>query len=186
MTNFDRGVERVRGAIGRAPYWYWPPSMSVVPDGPGAFAVNRRLPGDLVGQMVNRGIFCAGLINVIRRANGTSVATNGDARYDGGTYAIQNFWSAYAEPFDRWARYPRGTLIGRYFRWEGARVGDQGHVGVLLEPQDLANQKDGLLLHSHPAVGGLATTRLGASHAGWYYHYVVRPEDWINHDAGRF
>ena len=56
---------------------------------------------------------------------------------------------------------------------------------MLLEPQDLFNQKDGLL-HSHPAVGGLATTRLGASHAGYYYHYVVRPEDWINHSVDRF
>ncbi len=186
MTNFDRGVERVRAAIGRAPYWWWPPSMDVVPDGPGAFAVNRPLPDNLVEQMVDHGIFCAGLINVIRRANRKIVPTNGNPRYDGGTFAIQNFWSGFAERFDRWDYYPRGTLIGRYFRWDGAKVGDQGHVGVLLEPQDLAHQKDGLLLHSHPAVGGLATTRLGASHAGWYYHYVVRPEHWINHDVGGF
>ncbi len=186
MTNFDRGIERVRAAIGRAPYWWWPPSMDTVPDGPGAFAVNHPLPENLVSQMVDQGIFCAGLINVIRRANRKIVATNGDPRYDGGTYAIQNFWAGFAEPFDRWAYYPRGTLIGRYFRWEGERVGDQGHVGVLLEPQDLAHQQDGLLLHSHPGVGGLAKTRLGASHAGWYYEYVVRREDWINHDKGGF
>ena len=40
---------------------------------------------------------------------------------------------------------------------------------MLLDRQDLPNRENGLLLHSHPGVGGLATTRLGASHAGWYY-----------------
>ncbi len=60
-------------------------------------------------------------------------------------------------------------------RWEGtpgfSDVKDQGHVGVLLWTQDLKNQQDGILLHSHPAVGGLTRTRLGASHANGYYDY---------------
>ncbi len=190
MSNFDRGLERVRAAIGRAPYWYWPPSMDIVPDGPGAFAVNRPLPENLVQQMVNTGIFCQGVINVFRRANRLIVPTMGDARYDGGTWAAQNFWREFIRPFDRYDYIPRGALVGRYFRWEGApgrsRVLDQGHVGVLTTAQDLKNQQDGVLLHSHPAVGGLNKTRLGASHAGWYYDYWIHPEDWINHDKGGF
>lgn len=63
---------------------------------------------------------------------------------------------------------------------------DQGHIGVLVRAQNLAEQQDGLLLHSHPAVGGLAYTRLGASHAGFYYDEWCAPEDWINHDKGGF
>lgn len=183
-TNFDRGVRYLEPAIGKTRYWYWPPSLGIVPDGPGAFAVNRVAPD--IQTVIQGGVFCAGVINLIRRVNRKIVATNGDPRYDGGTYAIQRFWGEFAEPFSRWEVYPRGTLIGRYFRWDGAAVGDQGHVGVLLGEQNLAEQKDPLILHSHPAVGGLARTRLGASHAGFYYHYIVRPEDWINHEVGGF
>jgi hypothetical protein len=54
------------------------------------------------------------------------------------------------------------------------------------EAQDLKNQQDGLLLHSHPAVGGLNRTRLSASHANGYYDYWIHPRDWINHDKGKF
>jgi tryptophan synthase beta subunit len=63
---------------------------------------------------------------------------------------------------------------------------DQGHVGVLLGEQNLAEQKDPRILQSHPAVGGLNYTRLGASHDGGYYQYAVRPENWINHNKGGF
>ncbi len=182
-TNFDRGVARLLPAVGEAPYWFWPPHMDVVPDGAGAFAVNRTLPRNLASQMRNVGIYCQGVVNVIRRENRLIVPTLGDSRYDGGTWAAQNFWRPYRRAFVRTAFMPRGTLVGRFFRWgPNGEVLDQGHVGVLVRANDLANQQDGLLLHSHPEVGGLAYTRLGASHANWYYDYVIWPEDWVNHN----
>lgn len=182
--NFDKGVAYLRPAIGKAAYWFWPPSLNIVPDGPGAYAVNRKPPP--IQEIVDKGLFCQAVINLIRRVNGKVVPTHGDPRYDGGTLANQLFFKDFIRPFDRWAYYPRGTLIGRYYDDGHLAGGDQGHVGVLVQPQDLRNQRDGVLLHSHPAVGGLARTRLGASHAGWYYHYAILPQDWINHGRGAF
>jgi hypothetical protein len=183
-TNFDRGVQYLQPAIGKAPYWWWSPGLDTVPDGPGAYAINRPVPP--IRQVIDNGLFCAAVVNLIRRANRKVVPTFGDYRYDGGTRAIQLYWSRFLVPFDRWTVYPRGTLIGRYFSWERLNHGDQGHVAVLLGEQDLAHQRDPLILHSHPEVGGLARTRLGASHAGWYYEYACLPWDWINHPHSGF
>lgn len=145
------------------------------------------------GHYIANGILshnCQGIINYIRRFNSKIVPTMGDSRYDGGTWANQNYFRDFAHPFNRYVSIPRGALIGRNFRWAGApgfsAVVDQGHVGVLVEAQDLKNQQGGILLHSHPAVGGLNRTKLGDSHAGWYYQYWIHPRDWINHDVGRF
>lgn len=186
--NFERGVAYFTPAVGKTSYWFWPPALDIVPDGPGAFAVNK--PMVPITQVISGGIFCQGVINGFRRLAGKKVPTMGDDRYDGGTWANQNYFADYIEKFSRYEVYPRGTLVGRYFRWAGrpgfSGVLDQGHVAVLMGEQNLAQQKDPLILHSHPAVGGLNYTRLGASHAGWYYEYAIRPEDWINHDKGSF
>ena len=184
--NFDRATEWLLPEILDAPYWFWPPSMSTIPDGAGAFAVNRTVYDWHIRQAIDIGIFCQGLINLYRRFNSKIVPTNGDPRYDGGTWANQNFFRDFLRPFSRYDVIPRGALIGRYFRWNGAYVADQGHVGVLLQPQNLEEQKSGVLLHSHPAVGGVARTDLGLSHAGWYYDYWIAPEDWLCHNKGGF
>ncbi len=182
MTNFDRGVEFLEPAIGEAPYWYWPPGMDIVPDGVGAYAVNRPVSPDLVNTIKRGGIFCQGVGNIIRRVNRKVVPTSGDSRYDGGTLACQRFWAGYIEKFNRWAKYPRGTMLGRYFSWDRVERGDQGHVMYVLDG-GVINPR---ILHSHPAIGGLGVTRLGDTHAGWYIEYAIRPEYWINHSEGGF
>lgn len=191
--NFDRAVKTLERAEDNADYWFWPPGMDIVPDGAGAFAVNKPVTNWHVDEMIEKGVFCQGVINYIRRFNGKKVPydpTFPDSRYDGGTWANQRYFADFIRPFNRYVYIPRGALIGRYFRWAGApgfsAVEDQGHVGVLLEPQDLNNNKGGILLHSHPAVGGLNQTKLGDSHQGWYYNYWIHPGDWINHDIGKF
>ncbi len=190
QTNFDKGIEYLLPAVGKSRYWFWPPNLDIVPDGAGAFAVNREVPP--ITEVIDGGIFCQGVINLIRRANRKIVPTMGDERYDGGTWANQNYWAAWSEPFNRWAKYPRGTMVGRNFVWGGfpgaSEVLDQGHVAVLMGEQDLAAQKDPMILHSHPhpAVDGLNYTRLGNSHNHWYYQYAIRPENWINHDKSGF
>jgi hypothetical protein len=191
--NFDRATDWLLPDILPAPYWYWPPGMDTVPDGAGAFAVNRPVNKGHVEDAVEVGIFCQGLINFYRRFNGKIVPRDPNfpnPSYDGGTWANQRYFADYLRPFSRYVKIPRGALIGRYFRWAGAPgfslVLDQGHVTVLLEEQNLAEQKPGLILHSHPAVGGVAKTNLGNSHAGWYYEYWIAPEDWLNHNKGRF
>jgi putative chitinase len=204
-TNFDIGLEYLTPAMENVPYWFWPPELDIVPDGVGAYAIDAPAPpiqdvingGNVTvngvdqGLGFQRGIFCAGVVNLIRRANRKTVPKEptGDSRYDGGTWACQNFWHLYMEQFNIYSVYPRGTLVGRYFEWEGApghsRVVDQGHVAVLWDEHNLAEQKDAWVVQSHPGVGGLDwNTRLTESHAGGYYHYAIRPEDWINHDKG--
>jgi hypothetical protein len=136
--------------------------------------------------VIRGGLFCQAVVNLIRRVNRKIVPTFGDPRNDGGTRANQLYFARFIEPFARWAVYPRGTMVGRYFSWMRLAQGDQGHVAVLLGEQNLAEQNDPLILQSHPEVGGLARTRLGLSHSGWYYEYAIRPEYWINHDAGGF
>jgi hypothetical protein len=81
-------------------------------------------------------------------------------------------------------------MVGRNFVWSGlpgpSAVLVQGHVAVLMGEQNLAEQKDPMILQSHPAVDGLNYTRLGASHDGGYYQYAIRPENWIDNDEGNF
>jgi|SRR5215208_617728 len=189
MTNFDDGVDYLEPAMGQTPYWFWPPALDIVPDGPGAYAVNEEVPD--INEVIDGGIFCAAVVNLIRRANRKVIPTLGDDRYDGGTWACQNFWHPFHEDFSIYSVYPRGTLVGRYFRWAGApgfsAVVDQGHVAVLWDEHNLAEQKDAYIIQSHPDVAGLDwNTHLTYSHQGWFYEYAVRPEDWINHDLGRF
>jgi hypothetical protein len=140
-------------------------------------------------------MFCAAVVNLIRRVNRKIVPTMGDDRFDGGTWACQNFWSLYIEKFSIYSVYPRGTLIGRYFQWAGdpgfSEVVDQGHVAVLWDEHNLAQQKDAWVVQSHPEVGGLNWwTHLSVSNAtsdgSNYYDYAVRPENWINHDKNNF
>jgi hypothetical protein len=205
VTNFDVGIDYLTPAMGQVPYWFWPPSLDFVPDSVGAYAIDEPAPdiqdvinggevtveGVDMGLGFQRGMFCAAVINLIRRANRKIVPTLGDDRYDGGTWACQNFWAPFAEDFSIFSVYPPGTLIGRYFRWAGdpgfSAVVDQGHVAVLWDEHNLAEQKDAWVVQSHPDVGGLDwNVHLTKSHAGWYYEYAVRPENWINHDKGGF
>src|SRR3712207_8696730 len=48
--------------------------------------------------------------------------------------------------FSRWAKYPRGTMVGRNFVWAGlpgaSAVLDQGHVAVLMDEQNLAERSE--------------------------------------------
>jgi hypothetical protein len=219
MPNFDVGMEYLEPALpGSAfiepeiPYWSWPPRMDFVPDGVGAYAIDKPAPPiqDVIsggkvtvngvdqGLGFQKGMFCAAVINLIRRASGKKVPKEptGDSRYDGGTWACQKFWHPYMDPdgFNIYSVYPRGTLIGRYFKWAqdpGASVVlDQGHVAVLYDEHNLAEGKDAWVIQSHPEVGGLNWwTRLTVSNDNGgtnYYDYAIRPEYWINHDKDGF
>jgi hypothetical protein len=193
MTNFDDGIDYLTPAMENAPYWFWPPALDIVPDGPGAYAVNKDVPP--IEEVIEGGVFCAGVVNLIRRANRKVIPTMGDDRYDGGTWACQHFWHLFMEQFNIYSVYPRGTLIGRYFKWAGdpgaSIVLDQGHVAMLWDEHNLVEQKDAWVVQSHPDVGGLNWwTRLTESNfdpaSGNYYDYAVRPEYWIDHDMGGF
>jgi hypothetical protein len=44
MTNFDVGIEYLTPAMENVPYWFWPPTLDIVPDGVGAYAINEPAP----------------------------------------------------------------------------------------------------------------------------------------------
>lgn len=209
-TNFDKGIDYLTPAMGKVPYWQWPPAMDFVPDGVGAYAKDEPAPdiqdvlegGRVTVEGVDqglgwqRGLFCAAVINLIRRVNGKTVPKEPthDPVYDGGTWACQNFWYLYIKRFDINSVYPRGTLIGKYFEWAGdpgaSAVLSQGHVAVLWDEHNLAENKDAWVVQSEPS-GGLdwwthLTVSNRMSDGSNYYDYAILPEDWINHDLGGF
>ena len=191
-TRFYKAIRYLEPAIDRTAYWIW--RSGIIPDGPGAYAHNSKLPG--IQAVINGGIFCAGVGNVSTRAVGKRVATRGDARYDGGVAAYwrspwgDGYFTGYDEPFDlakakRWARETRsGVLIGReYSGGDSAPLAQQGHVAVLLP--------SGYVLQSwlsYPnGKGGLNWDyTIEADHAGWYYTRMVHPENWIEYAGDEF
>jgi hypothetical protein len=173
-------------------YWVW--ASGHVPEGEGAYAVDRPLPP--ADQLKGRRIFCAGIPNLIRRAAGKSIPTRGNTLYDGGIAAYfytsafgglgPGFFSGVDVPFHlatakKWARETgSGVLVGRCYR--NNSLAGQGHVAVLLP--------DGKVLQSFQfgADGepGLNTDyTIEESHAGGYYEVMVHPNAWINHDKGQ-
>ena len=173
-------------------YWVW--ASGHVPEGEGAYAVDRPLPS--ADQLKGRRVFCAGVPNLIRRAAGKSIPTRGKTLYDGGIAAYfytaafgglgPGFFSGVDVPFNlatakKWARETgSGVLVGRCYR--NNSLAGQGHVAILLP--------DGKVLQSFQfgADGepGLNTDyTIEQSHAGGYYEVMVHPNAWINHDKGQ-
>jgi len=145
-----------------------------VPDRGPAWAENALPPSP--EEVIAEGCFCAGVPNLLLRAVGQEIPTLGDELYDGGCLAYGEYYSAVAEAFDPNEDYPEGTLIGRYFTWDRLANGDQGHVAVVLEGGYLLQSYDGDG-NGYPGVN--TDAHITESHAGYYYEYAVRPENWL-------
>lgn len=159
-----------------APHVRW--TDGPVPDRSPAWAVNEPPPPPK--EVVAEGCFCAGVPNLMLRAAGREIPALGDELYDGGCFAYGEYFADVAEAFDINAEYPAGTLIDRHFSWERLANGDQGHVAVVLD--------DGYLLQSYDGDGAgypgvNADVHIVDSHAGFYYEYAVRPENWLGEEA---
>jgi GH25 family lysozyme M1 (1,4-beta-N-acetylmuramidase) len=191
-TRFAEGYKYAMQLNNRMRYWVW--ASGHVPEGEGAYAVNKALPP--ADQIKGRRIFCAGVPNIFRRAAGKSIPTRGNTLYDGGIAAYfytsafgglgPGFFSGVDVPFNlatakKWARETgSGVLVGRCYR--NNSLAGQGHVAILLP--------DGKVLQSFQfgADGepGLNTDyTIEQSHAGGYYEVMVHPNAWINHDKGQ-
>ena len=157
-----------------APYVWW--TDGPVPDRSPAWAENAPPPPP--EEVIAEGCFCAGVPNLLLRVVGREIPTLGNYLYDGGCLSYgQYYWDqGGAEEFDINEDYPEGTLIGRYFTWERSASGDQGHVAVVLENGYLLQSFDGDG-YGYPGVN--ADVHITDSHAGYYYEYAVRPENWI-------
>jgi hypothetical protein len=179
--------------VDRMKYWVW--VSGGVPDGEGAYAVNKELPP--VGALKGKRIFCAGVPNLYRRAARKVVPTRGHPLFDGGIAAYfftsafgglgPGFFSGVDVPFHmatakKWAKETgSGVLLGRTYR-NNSLLG-QGHVAILLP--------DGKVLQSFQfgpdgEPGLNIDETIEESHDGGTYEVMVHPSNWINHDKNNF
>ena len=186
-TNFARGYKYIMHLNDHMKYWVW--TSGPVPDGEGAYAVNKPLPS--VNHLMGKRIFCAGVGNLFRRAAGEKVPTRGDPRYDGGVAAYwytpafgglgPGFFSRVDVPFHlptakKWAAESgSGVLVGRIYR--NNTLSGQGHVAIVL-PDGKVLQSFQFGSDGEPGLNAHYT--IEQSHDGGYYEVMVHPRDWIN------
>lgn len=190
--NFDRTVNTAlsfaRSLIG-TPYRWWNGGDLRGDHGP-FWSYNGAPPQRSV--ILSQWCACAGLINLIRRRVGLSIAglDREDYPYAGGTAS----WSFYFKkqgvlmPFDHLARYPKGTLLLRPYR----SAIDQGHLAVV-NSEHSSGILFAQLIHAYAldpkprpgkivAGGILLDKAVGSSHF-WsprgYYSHVCLPENWL-------
>jgi hypothetical protein len=184
-TRLYKFIRYIEPAIGEADYWPW--KGGTVPAGPGAYAINKRVPD--VSVVRTGDIFCAGVPNLALRCDGKRIPFRPnfpDPHFDGGIAAYfsgvygPGYFTGYDVPFNlanakRWARETRsGVLLGRGY-W-GVALGNQGHTAILLP--------SGYLLQSTPA-GGLNWD----SHIDWEWQtwapnrggVMLHPSDWLEY-----
>jgi hypothetical protein len=183
-TRLYKFILYIEPVIGEASYWVW--EDGIVPDGPGAYAVNEPVPD--IPVVIDGGIFCAGVPNLALRCDGKRIPfrpNDPDLRYDGGVasyfYGLYGpgYFTGYDVPFDlgtakRWARRTRsGVLLGKGY-W-GTALWQQGHVAILLP--------SGYLLQSTPAGGLNWDSHIDYEWQSWANNYgvMVHPENWIEY-----
>jgi hypothetical protein len=180
-TRLYKFIRYIEPAVDKAAYWVW--KGGDVPDGPGAYAFNGKVPN--ISVVISEGLFCAAVPNLALRCDGKLVPTKGNPHFDGGIAAYfsghygAGYFTGYDDPFNlatakKWARDTRsGVLLGKGY-W-GVALGNQGHTAILLP--------SGFVLQSSPA-GGLNWT----SHIDWEKSYwenngvMVHPTNWIEYD----
>jgi predicted chitinase len=192
-TNFAKGHKYVMPLVGHMKYWVW--VSGGVPEGEGAYAVNKPLPP--VSELKGKRIFCAGVPTLYRRAASKIIPTRGHPLYDGGIAAYfftsafgglgPGFFSGVDVPFHmatakKWAKQTgSGVLLGRTYR--NATLQGQGHVAILL-PDDKVLQSFPFGPNGEPGLNTDYT--IEQSHDGGYYEVMVHPSNWINHDKHNF
>lgn len=184
-TRLYAGIVWMTPLVGRAPYWVW--RDGIIPDGPGAYAVNAPIRRWTRRVVRYRGLFCAAVPNLMRRKAGKVIPTRGDPLYDGGIasyfsgYYGRGFFSDFEVPFDprtalAWAQTTRsGVLLGKGYY--GPEIHRQGHTAILLPSGYILQSAYGEGLHWYRTVWD-----------EWAYWsdggVMVAPWNWIEHDVG--
>lgn len=143
-------------------------------------------------KLREKGINCAGLINVMRMYSGREIpAQNDELIVRGGTRFWYNYFDKLGklELFDYEKSYPLGTLLLRDYK----NIIDQGHMAVICEHSKEYPKKIlyGSIIHAYVGhedgkTGRVGITNLGSSHFcltskedKGYYEYAILPEDWL-------
>jgi len=181
----EQAWEYLREIIGTR-YGLW--TGGIVPAGAPAWGRNGEPPDP--AEVRRTSCFCAGVVNLARRAVGLPIPTLGNDNFDGGVVAYfgatgpappsfsrQGYFERHGRqrPFDLEKAQRPWTLVGRKYR----SVGDQGHVAIVLP--------NGRLLQSYNGPGGKpgvnTDVALRQSHFSWGrqggYEFMVFAEDWL-------
>ena len=146
----------------------------------------RAFSGNVFNLQTESGIYiangimshnCAGVGNLMRRRVGKTIPTYGNPDFDGGTLAWVTFYQDFLIPFSL-DRVKRGDLLLRPFRDSI----DQGHWALALGGGPDAHVLQSFAYDGAGNPGLNQTYTVRASHDGGYYRYIVRAEDWIDHD----
>lgn len=182
-TRLYKFIRYIEPAVGKASYWVW--KGGDVPDGPGAYAFNGKVPD--ISVIIREGLFCAAVPNLALRCDGKLVPTKGNPHYDGGIAAYftgfygPGYFSAYDVPFDlakakQWATETRsGVLLGKGY-W-GPQLSQQGHTGILLP--------SGYVLQSQAIPGLNWDSHIDYARERDYWAtggVMVHPKNWIEYD----
>lgn len=170
-ANVRRALEYGRGLVGTDYGWWYSGPLPA-----GAPMWTAAGPPPSASLVRSASANCAGLTNLMLRSVGKAIPSDPSAGR-GGTGAYGRYYANVARPFDVNARYPAGTLIGRYFR----DTYDQGHVAVVLENGHVLQSYADCRGCAAPGVNTSAT--LAESHAGYFYEYAVLPKDWLGSAA---
>jgi predicted chitinase len=160
-----------------APYVWWLNEDEILDEGPPSWSKDQPPPDASVVRA--QGGFCASVPNLMLRAEGQEIPgyQAGDEPWDGGIVAYCWYYIDYLQvaiPFDL-NQLEEGDLLLRRYR----DVSDQGHVAVYLA--------DGHVMQSYDGGGGWpgfnSNATAEASHAGYFYEWIVKAKDWIGADS---
>ncbi|MBI4512396.1 MAG: C40 family peptidase [Deltaproteobacteria bacterium] len=163
--NVEKALDYAMQLVG-GPYVWW--TSGPLGDGPPAWAKDAKVPE--ASHARSKGMFCAGLTNLMLRKVGKEIPHAPGAF--GGTVAYGLYYKKVAKKFDANASYPAGTLVGRYFR----SVKDQGHVAVVLGDGRVLESNSNRFGSPYP---GVNTSKRLKNWRPSYYEYAVLPEDWL-------
>lgn len=186
-TRLFKFIRYIESAVGVADYWTW--KNGIIPDGPGAYAVNKRVPD--ISVVIEGGLFCAAVPNLALRCDGKRIPFRPsfpDRRFDGGIAAYfygsafgAGYFTGYDEPFKlarakRWAKETRsGVLLGKGY--DGPQLSQQGHTGILLP--------SGFILQSRPVEGLTWDSHIDDARERGYWSdggVMLHPSQWLEYD----
>lgn len=148
-----------------APYHWWTSRDQYLGEGAPAWASDNLPPES--NKVITDGLFCAGLINLMRRRIGLCIPQN--PPFNGGICAYSYYFDKVIIPFSL-EEIERGDILFRKY----TDVADQGHIAVAL-----GGQHDPVL---QCFSNGIFDTKPGVnimysaieSHAGYYYQYIIK------------
>jgi hypothetical protein len=138
-----------------APYVGWMPGDPLFDEGPAFWFAQDPPPPATEARA--KGMCCAGLLNLMRRAAGLFPI--------GTTVEYEDYLRPKSTPYDPAIDYPVGTLLGRPLH----DLEDQGHLAVVIA--------QGRVLHSW-CVGGVQISEIVPT----YYTWTCPPEAYLEQE----